>query len=171
MWTSELPLKLLPKAIQVFYVERAWELKEDLNENFLHIELREPELVRPEYYSAFPGHKLRVVENQNPNWYRKLYSEEGVRRKLVKKSLERLVNLEDKEYKGNSYRYDFLLRDKMHDDIIDGYDHFLYRVPPNNIVRRYFGYEPLDDGLEQRDLIKEAIPKTNGVSIYEKAPF
>jgi|SRR3989344_1226563 len=91
-WDSSMPLSLLPENIQKYFREHADFLHQDLEGRINTILTREPN--RDGEYSRFEGHKLRYVDERNPEWYSELYREYDQPRSRKRRN----SGLEKKEY-------------------------------------------------------------------------
>ena len=91
-WDSSMPLSLLPENIQKYFREHADFLHQDLEGRINTILTREPN--RDGECSRFEGHKLRYVDERNPEWYSELYKEYDQPRPRKRRN----SGLEKKEY-------------------------------------------------------------------------
>ena len=138
MWDFTQPFKYLDDSIRKHYVYHANFLYNDLLSNRLVV------ILAPAPYPMHEDHKVRVIENQNPLWYRKLYcSHNHFRRDRSLNSLVRLRNLVDKTFNVSSYKYDEIYRELIHKHIIEGAVFDSYKLNPNPDVREFFGIEDL----------------------------
>ena len=140
MWSPEKRINELPLNIAEIYMREADFFYWDLYNNRLVVRLR------PAPY-PYEGHNLiRVVESQNPKWYRDLFwSNKNFRRDLSLASLDRLRTGRDKEFDGWRYKYDELYRFFIHSRLIEGLEIDGGFLEPNNLVRKYFGLEELEN--------------------------
>ena len=138
-WNPKQPIIFLPEGIRGYYVQEANFLINDLQEHKLKIVLAEA----PE--PKFEGHKIRVVESRNPEWYSKLYhSYDYFRRDRSLRALERIASQQDGYYMNGPYKYDFIYRTLITERLIEGYSVEGCEVPPNEKVKRI-----LEDILEK----------------------
>ena len=63
-WDSFSPVKLLPDNIRDLFTEEAGYLFHDLKDNRLEVVLISAPGPR------FSGHKIRAIQNENPEWYK-----------------------------------------------------------------------------------------------------
>ena len=140
MWTPRERIAKLPRGIAKIYRAEADFFYWDLYNNRLIVRLAPAP-------HPWEGHNLiRVVESQNPKWYRDLYwSYKNFRRDLSLASLERLRSGRDKEFDGWKYKYDEIYRYFIHSRLIEGLEVDDGFLEPNNIVRKYFGLEPIEN--------------------------
>ncbi len=68
LFDPDQPIRQFPKTVRRYYASQADYLYDDLVENRLEVILVPPPDLR------FSGHMIRAVVNQNPAWYRHLYS-------------------------------------------------------------------------------------------------
>lgn len=131
-WTPKDPILLLPEKIRSYYVQEAKFLIDDLTANKLKVVL----VPAPE--PKFQGRKIRVVESQNPEWYRELYLLHNYfRRDSSFRALERIVSQEDKPYRSGRYKYDFIYRALITKRLTKGYSVEGCEVPPNEEVKGF----------------------------------
>lgn len=117
-WSPELPVHELPKILQKYFVVEARYLLADLRQNRLEVVLIPAQ--NPKHHS----HKVRAVQNQNPDWYRDLYhSTRHFRRGRSINALERICSLADQLPKENpkQYQYDVVYRQLIFERLTEGY--------------------------------------------------
>lgn len=137
MWDINQPIKMLPREIRRYYAEDADYLYKDLKSNYLEV------ILIPAPMPNHPTHKVRAVQNRNPEWYRELYwSIKHFRRDLSLRALDRIRKEEDGTYKVSPFKYDSRYRELIHERLIEGYMENGCEMPPNNIVREFFGMKP-----------------------------
>ena len=87
------------------------------------------------------GHKIRMAVNENPEWYKKLYwhYHPNFRRDRTLRSLRRLSDLRDGNFKVHDYKYDAIMRELIFEVLTEGY-HIDGReaYPVNSLIRKYF---------------------------------
>lgn len=136
-WNINQPTMLLPEEVRRYYTEDADYLYKDLESNSLEV------ILIPAPIQIHPSHKIRAVQNQNPEWYRELYwSIKHFRRDLSLRALDRIRKQEDRAYRVSPFKYDSIYRELIHSRLIKGYVMENYEVPPNNAVREFFGLKP-----------------------------
>jgi hypothetical protein len=105
-WISDLPISYLPLEISEVFSNEAKYLLRDLKENKLIVELV------PAPDPKHIDHKIRVVTNSNPEWYRELFhSYHHIKRKRVISALERISNGIDRPFKIYPFLYDARMRE------------------------------------------------------------
>ncbi len=147
-WHSSRPLRELPPEIRKIFTDMAKYLLDNLNTQGLVVEL----IPAPE--PKFDSHKIRVVRESNPDWYRDLYgSNSHIRRDRSKLSLERLHKEKDLSY--HSYGHnDTIYRQLIFKMLVNGCLIKDVDFEPNKEVRKYFGLEVTldnDDSTTCRD--------------------
>ncbi len=131
-WTPKEPIIFLPEGIRIYYIREAKFLINDLQEHKLKVVLVEA----PE--PKFDGHKIRIVESRNPEWYSKLYhSYSSFRRDRSLRALERIASQQDGYYMNGPYKYDFIYRTLITERLVRGYSVEDYEIPPNEEVKRF----------------------------------
>ncbi len=153
MWTSERPIKELDFYISRQFASMANIFYKELASQSLQVELVEAP------FKKHPNHKIRVVNEFNPGWYKEIYErhsynrtyksrktnrkrqclESRVKRKTSLNSLGRISSFSDKEY-----RIDWIYRDFIYERLTEGYEEEGFFILPKNEVRSYFGLEELD---------------------------
>lgn len=78
----------LPDKIKRHFINQAKELLKDLESQSLKV------VLVPAPDKHFPGHKIRSVVNENPDWYRGLFADIRISRRCVIKALKRIVDWE-----------------------------------------------------------------------------
>ena len=136
----EKPIKFLPEDVaSMFRLEAKW-LYRDLTENLLKV------VLRPAYQERYNGHMIRVVESQNPQWYREIYhSTPNFKRQRTLRSLERIAQAEDLPYidrRGavSPYgSYDTRFREVIKSRVTEGYEDVQGRwIPGDKFILGYF---------------------------------
>ena len=118
-WTVDQPLKGLEKEIAAYFTDQAGFLSQQLKDNRLKVVL----IPAPE--SRHYGHKIRVVESRNMEWYREMYVKyRHFRRDRSLKSLQRISRKQDYPASFSSYdsRYRlFILKRLTEGFMCEGY--------------------------------------------------
>jgi len=137
-WDVNQPIKMLPKRVRRYYVEDADYLYNYLKSNYLEV------ILIPAPRPNHSTHKIRAIQNQNPNWYRELYwSSKHFRRDLSLRALDRILKQEDGTYRVSLFKYDSIYRELIHDRLIKGYIGEGYEIQANCKVREFFGIEDI----------------------------
>jgi hypothetical protein len=148
LWTPEKKLSSLPSFPRELFIQEGKSLYHELLVNKLEVKLC------PAPIKKHADHKIRVVENNNPDWYSSVYhSHNRGRRKSFEKSLWRIANRLDQDFRSsdNSYAYDTAFRGVIYQRFVHGYlMEDGSRVFPDNAVRAFFNLEKieLDEGIE-----------------------
>jgi len=147
-WAPEMKLAYLPDFPRELFVEEAGFLYKEFQENYYRV------VKRPAATPQHVGHETTFLENKNPRWYSQIYSSHNrPRRRLVEKSLWRLVNRLDGDLCRGSkpkYNYDAIIRELIYSRFVDGYQEGRNAwVSPNNDVRAFFGLERVEDPDEE----------------------
>ncbi len=135
-WDAQKSLGYLPKSLQCYFQSEAAYLQRQLSLHQLTVVLREA----PE--SRHSNHKIRIVSDENPEWYRALYAERGrVRRYLSLPSLERIAKSLDKNFdpRNLSYSYDTLYRNLIFSRLTQGCEDLMDYLHPSSEVCSFFG--------------------------------
>lgn len=120
MWTPERPISELPLELKESFIIEAQDMLLRLKQEKLEVKL----IPAPE--PRHVDHKIHIVVNQNPEWYRTLYqSKSNIKRKFVQGALERIANEQDQVWQPNKYHYDPMIREVILDILIDRH----YRAP------------------------------------------
>ena len=141
MWVPERPIIELPRSVRREFQSHADYLRSDLLEHRLQVSLAEA----PQ--KNFSGHKIRVVENCNPDWYRELYSRYNhFRRDRSLKALLKIRDAKDKEYTGkrkgacsHPHAFEFVYRELILEHLLNGLQTMYEPVPASDVVCAYFG--------------------------------
>ena len=105
-WNSDLPISYLPQEISEVFSNEANYLLKDLKENKLIVEL----IPAPD--PKHIDHKIRVVTNSNPEWYKELFhSYHHIKRRRVIGALERISQNKDRPFKVYPFLYDARMRE------------------------------------------------------------
>ena len=135
-WDSFSPVKLLPDNIRDLFTEEAGYLLHDLNNNRLEVVL----ISAPD--PRFSGHKIRAIQNENPEWYKQLYhSYKHFRRDRSLKALNRIRKLEDRPFRVSPYKYDAIYRHLIYTRLTEGYKEMGDEIPADNEARYFFKAE------------------------------
>ncbi len=143
-WNTREPIANLPARIAELFSCEAKSLLEELEQNRLTVVLADA----PE--RKHTTHKIRVVENYNPDWYRDLYHYyRHFRRNLSEDSLRRISNGRDGKFasrhRWSPYKYDNLYRGLILERLTEGYVSDRWgRVPPVGKIKGFFsrnGYQ------------------------------
>ncbi len=133
-WDPGLPLVHYPAPVPELFSEQACLMLRELREQYLSV------VLVPAPRPMHAGHKIRVADNRNPEWYRRLWHEHerrprnprrhkptsSIKRDLVEEALERLAVVKDLRR-----RYDTLLRECIYDRLMTGYvDECFGEIPP-----------------------------------------
>lgn len=163
MWNTDLPINQLPDNIRFCYAEEAEFLHYDLRSNKLEV------ILIPAPEPKHLGHMIRIVENQNPDWYRDLYwSTSYFRRDRSLAALDRIRKEKDRPFRVSPFKYDSAYRCLIHNRLTEGFREKGKEIPPNREVRLYFGLEhAVVDSLEFRNVD----PKAAGADNLESIPF
>ena len=133
MWTPDEPISKLPEIIRGHFQEYAYFLRNNLEKNKLQV------ILTPAPEPKHQCHKIRVVETQNPSWYRELYHETpNFRRDRSLNSLERIINLKDQKFYIGPYKYDSIYRSLIKNILVEGYQFEEFLVPRNEDVYDFF---------------------------------
>ena len=127
----------LDKRIIKMFTEQADFLYYDLKNNKNKIIL--VPAPRPMHYS----HKIRQRAEYNPAWYSEIYWQyyPNFRRDRTFKSLNRIIYLEDGEFKGRMYKYDSIMREFIYEILTDGYYCEGYKIMEENLeFKLHFDY-------------------------------
>ncbi|NCC70832.1 hypothetical protein EOM09_04570 [bacterium] len=145
IWSPKKEIAKLPEEIKPYYLSEAEYLFEDLRNNKLKI------VLIPAPRKIHQMHMIRVLENPNPFWYKELYSSNNhFRRDRSIKSLIRIIEKKDKEFKNIKYKYDFVYRELIHDRLINGFDDEKgNKIYPNNKVKYFFEEISYQNSLEK----------------------
>lgn len=152
-WDPRKPIKDLDsEQIQDIFSEHAGKLYQDLRKNKLEVVLADP----PE--PRFEGHKIRQVENENPQWYKDLFhSIPNFNRNRSERALDRIVEKEDKAFEISTdssvvpyrYKFDTIYRDFIFKRLVKGFEIEEHdrkvEISPDNRVREYFGLDSKED--------------------------
>ena len=148
-WRSYNPVRELPKNIRGLFIEQALYLFSDLQHRLLRVILVSAPQPR------FEGHKIRVVEETNPEWYSTLYnSHRHTKRQRCVRALDRILKLEDQPFKKctNSlipydYWYDTYFRGLISDRLTNGYclEGYgrQYFIPPREEAVEFFDMDQI----------------------------
>lgn len=113
MWNPSEPIGKLPEKVRGVFRNVANNLILGLERNKLVIGLA------PGSDSRHPYRKRRVVVHSNPSWYSELYhSYPHFRRDRSVNALSRIRDLEDKTYLSGTYKYDFIYRRLILENLI-----------------------------------------------------
>ncbi|MBU4456776.1 MAG: hypothetical protein KKA65_04705, partial [Nanoarchaeota archaeon] len=124
-WNSDIPIKELPRNIRTFFLKEANYLFKDLKNNKLVVIL----VNAPEPKHC--GHKIRVVDCQNPCWYSELYhSIDYFRRDRSLRALERITQLNDGSFRCSPYKYDAIYRQLIFQRLVEGHEAENFEIPP-----------------------------------------
>ena len=131
LWTPEQPLRELERGIAAYFVDHAKFLSQELKNNRLKVILiPAPD---PKHY----GHKIRAVENTNPEWYRELYQHhKHFRRDRSLNSLQRIRI--KKDYAAIYSSYDFRYRSLILERLVKGFMYEGSFVEAIERVKSYF---------------------------------
>ncbi len=156
LWNPQRRVAYLPELAQGYFREEAGFLLHDLEENRLEVVL----IPAPE--PMHRGHKIRAVQNSNPDWYRSLYWEKPrIYRYLSLPSLKRIAEGRDGNFNPRNWKYhlDTKYRDLIYERLTKGYtDERQGPIAPFAAVRRIFDLPFIDgelEGLEQLCLTTE----------------
>lgn len=134
MWKPDRPIIELPRSICRLFADDAAVLLADLEESWLCVVLGDA----PE--PKHSGHKIRLVENMNPPWYRELYhANHHFRRDRSLAALARIMTRKDRPYTCLPYRYDATYRGLIKERLVTGFDDQGCAIPPNKTACAYFG--------------------------------
>lgn len=141
MWVPKRPIVELPRRVRKEFQDHADYLHFDLLENRLQVSLAEA----PQ--KNFSSHKIRVVENCNPLWYRDLYERyDHFRRDRSLKALLKIKDAKDRAYTGerrgacsHPHAFEFVYRELILEHLLSGLETKYEPIPPNDIVCAYFG--------------------------------
>ena len=140
-WNPTQPLIELPDFLRLVFQEHANLLYSDLNDNRLSIVLAEPPNKR------FEGHKIRIIESFNPEWYSNLWRQyyPNLRRDRTLKTLDRLRTFQDQIFIDKeigcvpySFYYDTLYRGFIFENLTEGFVFEGVVVSPLEKVIEYF---------------------------------
>lgn len=168
MWDPERPIKEMDDRISIYFASMANLLYRDLFSQTLKVELAEA----PE--QKHPNHKIRVVNESNPEWYKDLYSryshvrtyrskKTNRERKCLESKLKRRTSLNALEringFMDSYYDIDFIYRDFIFERLTEGYEEKGYKILPLEQVRKYFGKSPLeqDENLSYEDFVRNPL--------------
>ncbi len=143
VWDADKPIRYWPAPIRKYFKEEAKFLYHHLELNKLKIIL----IPAPEQKHC--GHKIRVVDQSNPEWYSELYqSLAHFRRDRSLRSLQRISKAEDQlfvnyncgalPYKNH---YDRVYRETIFKRLVEGHTTEGYEFKPKLKVCRFFGIE------------------------------
>jgi hypothetical protein len=154
MWTPEKKLSYLPIFPRELFVQEGIILYNEFLNSGLEVRLH------PAPVQTHVDHKVRIVEMHNPQWYSSVYdSHNRPRRKSLEKSLWRIANNLDQDFKSsnNHYTYDTAFRQVIYSRLVDGYStEEGSRVFPNNEVRYFFNLEKIElPDEDELDFFKE----------------
>jgi len=148
-WNPKYKLSYLPLSLRNIFLKEAETLYQELTNNRLKVVL--VPAPNPTHYN----HKIRVVENSNPEWYSSLYFETNRgKRRLFEKSISRLVKGEDQDFneKNEKYSYDQLFRELIYSRLLVGYiERGEYFTEPNNKIRKYFNLESINLNKKEKE--------------------
>ncbi|MBI4142204.1 hypothetical protein HY484_04725 [Candidatus Woesearchaeota archaeon] len=128
MYDCNQPIKSLPKRLQKYFIAEANYLLTELKRNRLEVVLIPAP--RPMHHS----HKIRAVQNSNPEWYSELYlATPHFRRDRSLSALERICNQADQSPKQcpKQYQYDAIYRHLIFERLSNGYLINGCRMPPH----------------------------------------
>lgn len=133
-WSPKRPVVELPERLHSFFSDCAFILGDELQSHRLRIVL----VPAPE--KNFSSHKIRVVEERNPDWYSSLWNcHKWMERRRLIPAIGRVCELQDRVYDGVHFYYDFLVRDLVKEMFVDGFVSYEgERVAANSVVRNYF---------------------------------
>ncbi|MBI4152516.1 hypothetical protein HY495_02290 [Candidatus Woesearchaeota archaeon] len=139
IWDYYHPIRYLPGEIASAFSTEADFLRRDLDDNRLRVTLK------PADEEHYTGHKIRVVESTNPQWYRELYlARMHLKRQRSLRSLERLSRGDDLPYLDRRGAvspfgsYDSLYREMIQGRLINGYEVDDGFIPEQILVKRFF---------------------------------
>lgn len=137
VWDFDTSIDRLPKQISKLFSKCADDLYNELKCNKTRVVL----IPAPE--PRFDGHKIRMVENYNPDWYSNLYyAYQHFRRDRSLRSLDRIRDGKDKVFRASHkyarYKYDSIYRELIFHRLIDGYADNGYKVKPSNVAKSFF---------------------------------
>ncbi len=142
LWTPEKRFLYLPPFPRELFIQEGEFLYNELVNNNLKVIL----IPAPEQKHA--DHKIRSASSHNPSWYFSVYnSHNRGKRKLLEKSLWRIVNSLDMNFnpKNNKYSYDTSFRQIIYSRFVDGYStEEGLTVFPNNEVRYFFNLDKIE---------------------------
>ena len=149
-----------------YFKEHAAYLRSDLASNHLEVSLA------PADPQRFVGHMIRVVDEENPPWYRSFYHREpGVRRDRTESSLERIIAEEDAAADEFPFAtYDKRVRGLIYDHLTKGYETKQGRVPPRNDFLEAIGRQPVRGGY-MSTVYHGGLTERESTGVVEEAPF
>jgi len=134
-WDAEKSLGYLPQQLHSFFQSEAAYLQRQLSLHQLTVVLRDAPDPR------HSNHKIRVVNEENPLWYKALYAERGrMRRYLSLPSLDRIAQGLDKNFdpRNLSYQYDSIYRNLIFQRLTLGCEDLMDYLHPCLEVCDYF---------------------------------
>lgn len=166
------PIQKLPEEIKNLFIQTA---------SFLYMELEEAKLeviIKEAPKSKHSNHKIRITQNNNPQWYRDLYTQIvqnykpkhsvfgrknpkfrdgrgcGKIRPRMLSALKRIIEVKDKitSHKTDKcLRYEYWIRDLIKNMLTEGYSYMGQEIPPNKKVSGYFTgkYKEIDRCKEE----------------------
>jgi len=145
VWDADKPISYWPAAIRKYFRDEAKFLYHHLEQNKLKIIL----IPAPEQKHC--GHKIRMVDQYNPQWYSELYhSLPHFRRDRSLRSLQRIDKGEDQPFIDQRcgalpYRnhYDCVYRETIFKRLIEGHITEGYQFKPKPKVCAFFGIEAM----------------------------
>ena len=142
IWTPKNPTREIPTDIRKYFIEEAKFLHSDLKQNKLSV------VLVPAPYERFEGHKIRVVNSRNPEWYSEMHGQYShFRRDRSLRALNRLRSAEDNPFQINPWKYDMRYRELIFERLVEGYEAEycfggrIFFVSPNDKLREFFGLE------------------------------
>lgn len=145
-WGVNRPINYLPDSIREIFIRHAGCLLKELESRRLEV------LLIPAPDPKFEGHKIRVAENSNPDWYQELYhSYRHFRRDRSKKALSRIKSLNDGKFIKGRYKYDSIYRELIFNRLTKGYIQDNYDIEPDDECRNFFKKAKLEDLLDTKN--------------------
>jgi len=140
IWTPKKRISYLPDFPRNLFIIDAEFLYQEFMSNKLKV------VLIPAPSPQHAGHKIRIAQSHNPEWYASIYYSHNRRsRRFFEKALWRITNSVDGDLDSigsGHYIYDTLFREMIYFQLVEGYlDKDGCRIFPNNKVRNFFGLE------------------------------
>ncbi|MBI2524154.1 hypothetical protein HYW11_03000 [Candidatus Peregrinibacteria bacterium] len=137
-WLPELPTSNAPEDLQYAIRHEAHRMSQELRERYLRV------ILIPAPDPSHNSHKIRAVEEQNPDWYRELWHANAYRRKGKKWRTKT-----DSTIKRTRVQ-------RALEHIAEGTDRSFHEMPPGSALPWIFSYQTL-----LRSLIYERLQEGN----------
>src|SRR3989338_11592644 len=107
-WIPSQPVRQLSQDISELFLEEAGDMLKELKDNRLEV------VLIPAPSPRFEGHKVRAVQNRNPEWYSRLYnSHSSFRRELCINAMKRILDDKDGTFRKSPYKYECMIRKEI----------------------------------------------------------